>query len=91
MLRFRPADVTDPDAHALLDAYFAERSAGFPAEQGQYRPTWPSAEQFAPHAAAADRLAVIVLDHEEHAGGRRELLGARPRRAVVALLGRKAR
>ena len=41
MLRFRRADVTDPDALALLDAYFAERSAGFPAEQGQYRPTYP--------------------------------------------------
>ena len=50
MLRFRPADVTDPDAHALLDAYFAERSAGFPADQGRYRPTWPSAEQFTPPA-----------------------------------------
>ena len=25
----RPADVTDPDAHALLAAYFAERAAGF--------------------------------------------------------------
>ena len=50
MLRFRPADVTDPDAHALLDAYFAERAAGFPVEQGEYRPTWPSAEQFTPPA-----------------------------------------
>ena len=45
----------------------------------------------APHAAAADRFAVVVLDHEEHAGGRRELLGARPRRSVPALLDRKAR
>ena len=50
MLRFRPAEVTDPDAHALLDAYFAERSAGFPVEQGRYRPTWPKSEQFTPPA-----------------------------------------
>ena len=60
MLRFRPADVTDPDAHALLDAYFAERSAGFPADQGRYRPTWPSAEQFTPPAGV-----FLVVDDDD--------------------------
>ena len=50
MLRFREADVTDADANALLEAYFAERAAGFPPEQGEYRPTWPDASQFTPPA-----------------------------------------
>jgi GNAT superfamily N-acetyltransferase len=50
MLRFRDAPVTDPDAHRLLEAYFAERAAGFPPEQGVYRPTWPDAAQFTPPA-----------------------------------------
>jgi ribosomal protein S18 acetylase RimI-like enzyme len=50
MLRFREAAVTDADAHALLISYFAERAAGFPPEQGRYRPTFPSAEQFEPPA-----------------------------------------
>jgi len=46
MLRYREAAVTDPDAHALLTTYFAERAAGFPPEQGVYRPTFPTPEQF---------------------------------------------
>ena len=50
MLRFRDADVTDPDAHRLLGDYFAERAAGFPPEQGEYRPTWPDPAQFTPPA-----------------------------------------
>ncbi|GAA2039092.1 hypothetical protein GCM10009819_25190 [Agromyces tropicus] len=50
MLRFRDAAVTDPDAHRLLGDYFAERAAGFPPEQGAYRPTWPDAAQFTPPA-----------------------------------------
>ncbi|WP_350347013.1 GNAT family N-acetyltransferase [Agromyces sp. G08B096] len=50
MLRFREAAVTDADAHALLTAYFAERAAGFPPEQGVYRPTFPAAAQFEPPA-----------------------------------------
>ena len=49
-MRFREVDVTSADALALLDAYFAERSAGFPAEQGEYRPTYPTSEQFTPPA-----------------------------------------
>lgn len=48
MLRFRDADVTDPDAHRLLEAYFAERAEGFPPEQGAYRPTWPEPARFTP-------------------------------------------
>src|SRR4029453_18461000 len=48
--RFREVDVTSAEALGLLDAYFAERAAGFPAEQGVYRPTSPSAEQFTPPA-----------------------------------------
>lgn len=50
MLRFREAAVTSASAHALLTAYFAERAAGFPSEQGTYRPTFPSPEQFVPPA-----------------------------------------
>ena len=43
-------DVTSAEALALLDAYFAERAAGFPAAQGAYRPTYPTVEQFTPPA-----------------------------------------
>lgn len=49
-MRFREVDVTSAEALALLDAYFAERAAGFPAEQGEYRPTYPTSEQFTPPA-----------------------------------------
>ncbi len=60
MLRFRDASVTDPDAHRLIADYFAERAAGFPAEQGQYRPTWPDAAQFMPPAGV-----FLVIDDEQ--------------------------
>lgn len=49
-MRFREVDVTGAEALALLEAYFAERAAGFPVEQGRYRPTYPTAEQFTPPA-----------------------------------------
>ena len=49
-MRFREVDVTSAEALALLDEYFAERAAGFPAAQGAYRPTYPTAEQFTPPA-----------------------------------------
>ena len=49
-MRFREVDVTSAEALALLDAYFAERAAGFPAAQGAYRPTYPTVEQFTPPA-----------------------------------------
>ncbi|MDQ0574967.1 GNAT family N-acetyltransferase [Agromyces albus] len=65
MLRFREADVTDADAHALLEAYFAERAAGFPPEQGEYRPTWPDAAQFTPPAGV---FLVAIDDNGEAVG-----------------------
>jgi ribosomal protein S18 acetylase RimI-like enzyme len=65
MLRFRDANVTDADAHALLGEYFAERAAGFPAAQGEYRPTWPDAAQFTPPAG----VFLIAVDDEGEAIG----------------------
>src|ERR671913_1851169 len=62
MLRFREADVTDADAHALLEAYFAERAAGFPVEQGVYAPTWPASAQFTPPAGV-----FLVADDDDDA------------------------
>ncbi|MBT2500483.1 GNAT family N-acetyltransferase [Agromyces sp. ISL-38] len=67
MLRFREADVTDADAHGLLEAYFAERAAGFPPEQGEYRPTWPDAAQFTPPAGVF--LVAIDVDGAGEAVG----------------------
>ena len=49
-MRFREVDVTSAEAIGLLDSYFAERAAGFPPEQGEYRPTYPTAQQFTPPA-----------------------------------------
>ena len=49
-MRFREVDVTSAEAIRLLDSYFAERAAGFPPEQGEYRPTYPMAQQFTPPA-----------------------------------------
>ncbi|NQX12968.1 GNAT family N-acetyltransferase [Microbacteriaceae bacterium VKM Ac-2855] len=40
--------VDSPAAHALLEAYFAERAAGFPSDQGEYRTTFPDPTQFVP-------------------------------------------
>lgn len=65
MLRFRDAAVTDPDAHRLLGDYFTERAAGFPPEQGEYRPTWPDDAQFMPPAG----VFLLVLDDEGRAVG----------------------
>ncbi|QAY74336.1 GNAT family N-acetyltransferase [Agromyces protaetiae] len=50
MLRSRESSVDAPEAHALLTEYFAERAAGFPPEQGEYRPTFPTVEAFTPPA-----------------------------------------
>ncbi|MGR2753817.1 GNAT family N-acetyltransferase [Agromyces arachidis] len=61
MLRYRDAAVTDPDAHRLIGDYFAERAAGFPAEQGAYRPTWPDPAGFTPPAG-------VFLVVEDEAG-----------------------
>ncbi|BDZ53451.1 GNAT family N-acetyltransferase [Agromyces marinus] len=65
MLRFRDAAVTAPDAQGLLGDYFAERAAGFPPEQGAYRPTWPDAAQFTPPAG----LFVVIEDESGTAVG----------------------
>ncbi|MRX42623.1 GNAT family N-acetyltransferase [Agromyces kandeliae] len=62
MLRFRDAAVTDPDANRMLGEYFAERAAGFPPEQGEYRPTWPEPAQFTPPAG-------VFLVVEDETGG----------------------
>ena len=59
-MRFREVDVTGAEALALLEAYFAERAAGFPAEQGRYRPTYPTAEQFTPPAGV-----FLVVEDED--------------------------
>jgi GNAT superfamily N-acetyltransferase len=64
MLRFREADVTDADAHALLEAYFAERAAGFPPTQGAYLPTWPANAQFTPPAG----VFLVVEDGDQPVG-----------------------
>ncbi|GAA1513112.1 GNAT superfamily N-acetyltransferase [Agromyces terreus] len=47
-MRFRTAQVSGAEAHGMLTAYFAERAAGFPAEQGEYRPTFPVDAAFTP-------------------------------------------
>lgn len=65
MLRFRDADVTDPDAHRVLEAYFAERAEGFPPEQGAYRPTWPEPARFTPPVG----VFLIVEDESGEAVG----------------------
>ncbi|MGH3703644.1 MAG: GNAT family N-acetyltransferase, partial [Agromyces sp.] len=65
MLRYRDASVTDADAHALLADYFAERAVGFPSAQGEYRPAWPTAEQFTPPAG----VFLVVVDESGTAVG----------------------
>ena len=60
-MRFREVDVTSAEALTLLDAYFAERAAGFPVEQGEYRPTYPTAEQFTPPAG----VFLVVEDDDD--------------------------
>ncbi|PPL19253.1 GNAT family N-acetyltransferase [Microterricola pindariensis] len=50
MIQFVETSVDSAEAQELLGEYFAERAVGFPPEQGVYRPTFPSAEQFAGQA-----------------------------------------
>ncbi|HEU0182095.1 MAG TPA: GNAT family N-acetyltransferase [Agromyces mariniharenae] len=64
-MRFREVDVTSAEALTLLDAYFAERAAGFPVEQGAYRPTYPTSEQFTPPAG----VFLVVEDDDEEVIG----------------------
>jgi len=47
-MQFRAVPVSGPEAHGMLSAYFAERAAGFPSEQGEYRPTFPVDAAFTP-------------------------------------------
>ena len=63
-MRFREVDVTSAEAIGLLDSYFAERAAGFPPEQGEYRPTYPAAAAFTPPAG----VFLIVEDDGEVIG-----------------------
>lgn len=65
MLQHREATVDAPEARAMLTAYFAERAEGFPAAQGEYRPTWPEPAQFAPPAG----VFVLVVDDAGRAVG----------------------
>jgi ribosomal protein S18 acetylase RimI-like enzyme len=65
MLRYRDASVNDDDAQALLAEYFAERAAGFPVAQGEYRPTWPTAAQFTPPTG----VFLVVVDETGTAVG----------------------
>jgi GNAT superfamily N-acetyltransferase len=46
-VQLREVSPADPEAAALLDAYFAERAAGFPGP-GPYRPARPDPAVFAP-------------------------------------------
>lgn len=60
---FRVAEVTDPDAHALLAEYFAMRAAGFDRAAGEYRTVFPDPARFTPPAGVflvvgADGVAV---------------------------------
>ena len=48
MTRWRQANVDEPAAIALLTEYFASRAETFPAEMGEYRPTFPTPEDFVP-------------------------------------------
>ncbi|HEY9424561.1 MAG TPA: GNAT family N-acetyltransferase [Microterricola sp.] len=50
MVHFVETSVESAAGHQLLGEYFAERAAGFPAEQGQYMTTFPQPEQFVPPA-----------------------------------------
>ena len=48
MTRWRQANVDEPAAIALLTEYFASRAETFPAEMGEYRPAFPTPEDFVP-------------------------------------------
>ncbi|MHB1172519.1 MAG: GNAT family N-acetyltransferase [Lacisediminihabitans sp.] len=48
MVTFLEAAVTDDAAVTLLTEYFSSRAQSFPANLGEYRTTFPIAEQFVP-------------------------------------------
>jgi ribosomal protein S18 acetylase RimI-like enzyme len=45
---FTAVSVTDAKSLALLTQYFSDRESSFPTAQGEYRTTYPEAEQFVP-------------------------------------------
>ncbi|WBU38913.1 GNAT family N-acetyltransferase [Homoserinibacter sp. YIM 151385] len=60
MVSMRPASPADPASHALLAEYFADRARGFPAEQGEYRTTFPD-----PAAFEGGRGVFLLVEDEE--------------------------
>ena len=63
MVTWREAATTDDAAQALLTEYFRSRELGFAAEQGEYRITFPSPEQFEP-----PRGVFLIVEGEDLAG-----------------------
>ena len=63
MVTWRESPTTSDPAVAMLDHYFASRAESFPAEQGIYRPTYPTAEQFVPPAGV-----FLIVEGEDLAG-----------------------
>lgn len=60
MLLWRESRVDDPIAHALLTEYFDDRAAGFPAQQGTYRTTFPAPDDF----VAPRGVFLLALDEQ---------------------------
>lgn len=68
---WREAGVDDPAPKALLAEYFASRAETFPASMGEYRPVYPSADQFVPPRGV---FLVVELDGRDvGCGGIRQL------------------
>jgi GNAT superfamily N-acetyltransferase len=65
MLLWRESRVDDPIAHALLTEYFDDRAAGFPAQQGTYRTTFPAPADF----VAPRGVFLLALDEQASALG----------------------
>ncbi|TDW29033.1 GNAT family N-acetyltransferase [Cryobacterium psychrophilum] len=61
---FTDVPVSDPRATALLTEYFGDRDLSFPVEQGKYRPTFPTPEQFVPPAG----VFVLLIDADDAIG-----------------------
>jgi GNAT superfamily N-acetyltransferase len=59
MVSYADVSVTDPTAHRMLAAYFAERAAGFPPQMGAYRTAFPDPALFVPPAG------VFIIAHDE--------------------------
>lgn len=71
MLQFVETSTTSTAAHQLLSEYFAERAAGFPAEQGSYSTNFPDAAQFVPPAGQF----VLAVQNTPGEPGDGDLLG----------------